>query len=479
MIRKNVMRRCAVSFVITTALLGISGCGEKNVDYSLGSGENKESAGDESVTGIRKELGIPADCDQTFAVGDSGISTISVKDDEIDVPDVDGMKKISFEKIQFTPETVQKLVEGILEKDKGIRYRDEYLMTRDEVQQQIDRLNEGLNTGVYGADDVDWVNEQLQDYKQQLSTSPEQLPEVTNYEELHQEYDGQRDGYDCTLSFSEQFQGNDVYITFKQVDSEKNEKIAQVDGAEDILYVSTDDIENFDTTDMDNQCKKSQSEAVSDALNFLNKSGIEGFVDEDVKPCVVEWIGNDDVLDTVLDGYVIVMHRDLAGGRAFSDSIASVDNISTDEGWLRDGVEEITMYVNDSGVFEMFCNIWGDSSSISSQDVTLMSWSDIMGKADEQLADYYKSRPTGFSSVEFNQVSLTYVLTADDSGNLFYEPMWVFEQCETSGGTSGSQSEDSEVSTSDKEIRQLAYIDAVDGHLVDVLNNAEKTGYYN
>lgn len=61
---------------------------------------------------------MPDKCDQTFDVGNSGLSEISCVADSIEVPDADKMKKVYYSTMKFDASQIQSIVEGSLDKSQ-------------------------------------------------------------------------------------------------------------------------------------------------------------------------------------------------------------------------------------------------------------------------------------------------------------------------------------------------------------------------
>jgi predicted small secreted protein len=66
--------------------------------------------------------------------------------------------------------------------------------------------------------------------------------------------------------------------------------------------------------------------------------------------------------------------------------------------------------------------------------------------------------------VELNKASLTYIISADDDGNKFFMPAWVFVE--------GVELADSDA----LDITQAVIVDAESGEVVDIIENAKKAG---
>lgn len=85
------------------------------------------------------------------------------------------------------------------------------------------------------------------------------------------------------------------------------------------------------------------------------------------------------------------------------------------------------------------------------------------------LSEYYDKYPTNDKSIVFNDVQLTYYLVIDENEENSYKfiPVWVFAEYE----------DDLELIESTN-IRQLLIINAVDGNIIDLVEQAKSMGFY-
>jgi hypothetical protein len=456
---------------VLTVTLAISGCGTKNVDYSLKNGEDKAAAGDDGSSELRKNLALPQNCDLSFDVGDSGLTSISLKTEDIEVPDVENMYRFSFDTEEFYAEASQKFVESILEKDKGIYYDDGSVETKDDIQETINVVENEIANGEYtdpndpdSEANLESAKDYLEELKEEIKTAPDTLPEVTGYDNTRGQYRGERDGKKWRVFY---YKGDPtgVFVSAYTKDVD-DDSISKVDGATSEEYLTPEDIVDFDDEGMTNQCKLSQDEAIGEAMQILSDAGIEGFSCSQVTPIVHEWENGVDVLYYELDGYEIELERDLSGGSIYSEDIAQVDNLLSDNGYFNYPKEEIKVDLNDSGLISIVGNIDFDVSTMEKQDISLLPWEDMIKKADQEIGDYYSEYPTKYKNVEFNSAKLCYTYCCDEAGNRYYEPTWVLVQYEDTA--------DEE----DKEVRQVVYIDATDGSVIDILENLKTAGYW-
>jgi hypothetical protein len=290
---------------------------------------------------------------------------------------------------------------------------------------------------------------------------------VTDYDEPYWDYEGVCGDSKCKMVLNTGIETTSigVYLSFTKDDKNKEDKLSQVDGATDVYYTSPDEFQDLDVEELTNKCGKTQAEATSEAMNFLDAIGIEDMYGYKVEPCICVWISDSDILQTEADGYVVTMRRNLDECSIFSGIAMFADNVKLD-GSMIDDKEELTLYINDEGVFNMSGSIWADGATEKVEELQLLSWDDMLEKAGDSICDYYKKYPTSYSSVEFNEVWLSYIVCADEEGGLYYQPTWIFAQY------------DDVEHEADENIRQIVYINAEDGSVIDMVENAQSVGTY-
>ena len=111
----------------------------------------------------------------------------------------------------------------------------------------------------------------------------------------------------------------------------------------------------------------------------------------------------------------------------------------------------------------MYFNIYTAPQSVKEEDVEILSWNDMLEKAQTSIAEYYEKYKTRYSKVEFNDVTLGYMPVMEDDGKMYYIPVWAFKQ-----------SEELRDQSSDAEVSQAVLINAMDGSYIDIIENAKK-----
>ena len=470
MSKRKRVTRIAACVLAGVMAVQITGCGSKKVDYSLdGDGSSSGYSDDSGASGLAKSLGVPDKCDQTFDVGNSGLSEISCVADSIDIPETDNMKKVYYSTMKLDAAQIQTIVEGLLDKSQGIYIRKDGVQTKDELKNMIEMTEKYKKQSADQGDDTSdaWYDSQIEEYKKQMKDAPDSLPALENYDDPYGEYVGKYGDKEYSLSVSEYGDGKydaGMYVGFSETEAESNKYLDGVSGAEYSYVTGASQDTRIDLADSTNECKMTESDAVSQAMNFLSKMGIDGMESTSVEPLVRIWSdSNGDVKQTKVDGYYITLNRTIYGAKAGIGQIYNVDNIQNQNGYMYDTGDYANVCINDDGIISMYADLYTDPSSLKEEDVNLLSWDDMITKANENIAAYYEKNQTRYGKVAFNNVSLKYIATADDSGKLCYIPAWVFTQSEELRGEN-----------TQGEVSQIVCINAVDGSCIDLVDNAKK-----
>ena len=129
--------------------------------------------------------------------------------------------------------------------------------------------------------------------------------------------------------------------------------------------------------------------------------------------------------------------------------------------------EEYEIYIDSNGV--VMAN-WSDYLEAVGQPETveLLSFNQILEKANETVPAYFTKYPTQYREVEFNDITLSYYLKqGENEGEFDYVPAWILSQY------------DEYVDYSEKDYPvQLVIIDATDGSVIDILELSRSLGTY-
>ena len=175
--------------------------------------------------------------------------------------------------------------------------------------------------------------------------------------------------------------------------------------------------------------------------------------------------GNTESVD--VDGYVFSYTRSINNQPTASVDIYNVDNIMQDDASVSVPAEQCEVYVDSNGVISAnWVNYLEITDKTESKD--LLSFNDLMEKANTNIAEYYTTYPTRYKKVEFNDMKLAYYLEKTDEDGVFkYVPAWIL-----------SQYEDMEDSNNANYPTQMVVLDATDGSVIDLLELSKSLGTY-
>ncbi|MGN0396254.1 MAG: DUF6034 family protein, partial [Coprococcus sp.] len=226
---KNKLRKAAVVAIagLMMAQTALTGCGKKTVDYDVDGTQSQEEGGDKKTTsssrdGIGGKLGIPDGCDETINVGNSGLGTITIKDDDIEVPDTDKMDVMHITPTKISNEEKKNIAEKVFEKDKGIYMYDEEHQTKSDYEEQIASYKEMIDEAKEEGD-TSWqtyMEEEIKTLEEEMAKAPDEYTEAGDYDA--DGFLGTRDGmqyqlYIYNASDDEEYpgMGSNVYIAAK------------------------------------------------------------------------------------------------------------------------------------------------------------------------------------------------------------------------------------------------------------------------
>jgi hypothetical protein len=283
---------------------------------------------------------------------------------------------------------------------------------------------------------------------------------VQDFENPYHTYSGMHNGKNYELSFiageysdgksDEQSNSGEFEFDFYRSGSE-NERMAAEEGAKS-LFSFPENQTAVDISEMTNEAEINGDMAVSVALTLADAFGAGDMVVDRIENLVLVYMYDDYSVPKV-NGYVVRLKRELNGCPIF-------DWKEPELGLWNDmysviGVREyIDVYVDDTGIISANGMLYTDMQSVTEEKTELLSWDDMLKKADTELNDYYKKYRSDHKTVTFNDISLQYVLTVDKDGNKKYVPAWVFVEYEDYDDPEAYRD-------GEYPIRQLAYINLV------------------
>ena len=457
------MAALAVAGVLVAGT-ALTGCGKKNIDYSVDGGSGNGGSADSGS--LQGKYGIPESCDTTLDTGSSGLSKLAIEADEVSVPSTVDLPIVYAKKKEISNDAKKQLVESLLEKDKGIYAFDYDNMTKSDIQEQIDQYEKEKKNSIANGDTsgASWYDSMIDGLKDQLQKAPDEYPAAKDYsgKELLGEINGRKFlvNVDDQVGVSGFVGLKDQLITYRPKDGASG------------VYFSTPDTGD-DLTDVDmsstNVCTFSKDEAQSIADEFVNKIGMADVTLNKAQDLYWYYYGTDGTTESVdVDGYVFSYTRSINNQPTASVDIYNVDNIMQDDASVSVPAEQCEVYVDSNGVISAnWVNYLEITDKTESKD--LLSFDELLKKANTNIAEYYTTYPTRYKKVEFNDMKLAYYPEKTDEDGVFkYVPAWILTQYEDMADESNNADYPD----------QMVVLDATDGSVIDLLELSKSLGTY-
>lgn len=456
------MAALAVAGVLAAGT-ALTGCGKKNIDYSVDGGS--ENGGSSDSGSLQGKYGIPESCDTTLDVGSSGISKLAIEADEITVPDTVDLPTVYVKRKEETNDSRKQIVESVLEKDKGIYAYDYENMTKSDIQEQIDDYEKEKKNSAASGDTSSsaWYDSMIDDLKNRMQKAPDEYPAADDYSS--DAFLGEINGRKYLMYMDEQGGGSgsiglkDSLITYRPKD-----------GMAGVYYSTPDDGDDLSDVDVasSNVCTFTKEEAQSIADDFISKLGIAEVSLNNTQDLYWYYYGTDGTTEAVdVDGYAFSYSRAINNQTTDVPEAWNVDNITQDDGSVSIPAETCTVYVDSNGVVSASWVSYLEATG-KTESKDLLSFKDLLEKANENIAEYYTTYPTRYKKVEFNSMKLGYYLEkTDEEGTFKYVPAWIL-----------TQYEDMTDSTNETYPTQMVVLDATDGTVIDLMELSKALGTY-
>lgn len=434
--------------VMLVGMLMVSGCGRKEVDYNLD--QNQGDTGDNAGTAdgaLADRLGIPKSYSGDIRVGNSGLVCIAIEDYDIEVPSTDSMRIEYLEANTMDAEYKQKIAQTVFGRSDGIYQYDyeQIIRSKHDIEQEME-IKQWCIDYMKNAGETEFLDEYEEDLvklQQDYENAPEEHETPGDWSAS--KYIGDMGDIQFMLEFSPYNEA--LYFVYHISYNMAPILYRPYRGAMQAFYSSGDDIE---AEEGENQCSWNREEALEMARDFLNDCGI--------KDVAVEWernlkwqyfaSGSSEDITNEIDGYSFRFVRSIDGNAVYHEDTYEVDT-------LTQGAEFYEIYdvwIDDNGVLDAYCYDMFRPTGQTEENVSLLSWKEILEIADITIPEYYTEHKTNYDTVTFNDVKLTYFLVnGKDENSYQYIPVWVFEEENENGAPI-----------------QLIMMDAVTGEQIDI-----------
>ncbi len=442
----------------------LTGCGKKNIDYHTGenSGSNNQiSSSDEG--GIRGRLGIPESCNESIDVGNSGVGTISIVDENISVPNTDKMDVVHFTPMKTIENDYKKqITEKLLEKEKGIYAYDYEHRTKADIQADIEGYRKQKETADEGYMEV--LEEEIKKLEAELEAAPDAYPAAGNYEA--DAFLGMVEDVRYMVDFDCYDKRDDAVNIGVGIFFSPNNEFIKVRPYENAVggYWYENEGEH---DSVENKTAMTAEEAEDIANNFLSELEINDVSCISTNDLMWHYYDESDDSVTECDGYSVRFMREICGAPAYSGSLHNIENLQMIGALFEIPREYFCVSVYDGRVIGADWSIVYNKEERVDENVELLSYEQILEKANTEIGKYYEKYPTQYKNIEFNDVRLTYFVVSDGEDKCKYIPVWVFAQYEEYVDSDGSDMP-----------KQLVLLNAMDGSFVDIIEEAKSIGTY-
>lgn len=389
-------------------------------EYSRGSDSSTAEKNDfselkdgDSVGGLTNTLDIPNSANIDIPVKNCGtVESASINTDHIKVPDTDKMyvKKFSMGKIGAADR--ETILKSVFDEEDGV-FEYPYDLKDEVGQEQRDEIF------AHKGADVDYSK----DY-----------------------FIGKIDGAEYILYFNDQSWVSDEGFNMSlAADGDIPEDMAQLGACmiwhttfsqQDLDYMKENDPLGS-SIDENNKCNMTEDEAVAKAMDYMAKWGFKDVVVTSKSELYTEY---EDIEGAAVgyekNGYGITFEASVNGQEIYQPDAFGIDTIShqskSENGYSGSDYyymerSEYNICFNSDGILSFSCTWPMKSDDDLTEAGDLISWDAAVDKLKECMPEHFKDY-SGYSSVEFNDVRLTYFRVKTGEGEYEAVPVYVFAQ---------------------------------------------------
>ncbi|MDE6761000.1 MAG: hypothetical protein K2J90_10035 [Lachnospiraceae bacterium] len=434
------MKKKCMGILAAVVLLALSGCGTQEVSYDdMESAGNKQKeagqeqgAGEEETAGgtLADELGVEEVWNDTVTTDTGEILAISA---EVEVPDVSGMCTMEVSEYYYTPEDKKRVAEYFM--DAGsIQVDMDTVPTKENLTKQIEQWEKAIEKA------------KEQEIEEKIASA---IAEKKRLESLFNEApaaaDIEPEPGDYSQNYFKGQKGDIEYMLGFEIDEERNASSWTLN-AKDYAKFNTVGAQYCvpQYTSQQNKCAASIEDIQNKAVKTCEELGL---ADMRVKRIdSVMWGEEKEV-----NGYWIILSRDIEGVAADVDSIFLNTEVDVESEKIPYEVESVTIGMNDSGIFQMiYSGILGEGKI--GENVKLLAF--------EQMKEIFRTE-LAKAPMNIHYIELAYVRVEDETqnGKYSYIPVWKLLQTQVkhTGDSNG--------------IWGAGYFNAIDGTRIDLVEN--------
>ena len=279
--KKKIM--CAA--LISVMALSLAACGNKKVDYGMNGGSDDTA----DAGGISGQLDVPDSCDVTFDTGESKLSSITLKDDDIEIPDAGKVYKVGFDAVNApcSGDELKTIISKLFDETSEVRWQsadaaDSKEILDNTIEMYKSEIEKALANGDPGYAEL--LEVELVKYEEERKNMSDELPLATEYK-LNEHYVAEKDGIQrifMAASDAEDGDGyNNSYFTYDMTpEGEDKALVSEVPGTESTYEIN---VVGEDIYDGDEKNPITEDEGLGSAMKLLDNLGISGFACTDTE----------------------------------------------------------------------------------------------------------------------------------------------------------------------------------------------------
>ena len=445
----------ALTLLLVTSLVAgtvLTGCGKKKVDYSMGDDENGSGGGGGKLV---SRLDVPESYEGELEgiEADTGLSSVAIHAKSIAVPDTDKMSVVYYQNNTVDNDYKKRVCENFFDVSAGVYayYWDK--MYKGDIERQIASYEE-MAKQMTSDSDKSYFDDMIASLKEQLKTASDEREGAGDYSA--DAFVGSKGENEFMISFMSGDGGTGGGFSINYYPSDQMINYKPMDGATNVYCYSSDYYYGEATA---NTSSMTSDEAVQKGLEFLAGCGISDIIE--TKSTDLIWEYSDASYNTISsqsDGYSVNFARSIDGVAPYTVYVYNIDTLNSDDVWYDTKDETFELDMDDNGIVSGYCYDYFKATGDKKENVDILSWADALKALPKAVNTYYTENKTQYSSIDFNDVRLTYY-KIPEGDKYTYTPVWVFAQCD-------STNEDGTMDTTSPS--QLIMLNATTGELINL-----------
>ena len=350
----KIKRGIIVAGLVTMGAALCTGCGKDKVDYNVENGTGSETAtGSDSLVEkdtssgsntsgesgeLRTKVNAPDSYEGEIPVGDSGLNSITIKADKIEVPDTSTMSVIYCDRADGGADFKKNIVENTFDMDKGLYVEDHKHAYKEDYDLQIESYQDEYDDAIAAGDDdyAQRVSDALEEYRneaQKLGIVSDRTP-LTDYESIDGRTDvlGYRGDDLYSLDFGEESSTFGIAVKMDVYPWQSTYNLRPIET--DTRVATTSFMEGGnEETGVENKSEITAEEAQAIAEDFFSDIGysdIKLFYSSDLYWSYYDY--KSDLIAEEADGYSVNFVRTVNGIEVYNPYLWNIDYFASSTG---------------------------------------------------------------------------------------------------------------------------------------------------